>query len=200
MKDTFTTQMVEMKQTDYYQILDLEKNTSDEEIKKAYRRLAFQYHPDQNPMDEEAEAKFKEISEAYTVLGDTERRRVYDKYGYTGFRKHYASDDLSYPNSRFYSGRGNPFFFGRGCRRWARNWRKCAVNHDTTDNAMIYTIDITQDEALSGTERMILAKTKENDVMFRLTIPAGIQNGTTLTLRSEDHISTNLHVQVNVKS
>ena len=46
---------------------------------------------------------------------------------------------------------------------------------------------------------MILAKTKENDVMFRLTIPAGIKNGTTLTLKSEDHISTNLHVQVNVK-
>ena len=122
--------------TDYYQILDLKKNTTDEEIKKAYRRLAFQYHPDQNPMDEEAEAKFKEISEAYTVLGDTERRRVYDQYGYTGFRKYYASDDLSYPNSGFYSGRGNPFFFGRGCRRWARNWRKCSVNHDTTDNAI----------------------------------------------------------------
>ena len=189
-----------MSQTDYYQILDLKKNTSDEEIKRAYRRLAFQYHPDQNPMDEEAEEKFKEISEAYTVLGDPERRRVYDQYGYAGFRKRYASDDLSYSKSGFYSDGGNPFFFGRGCRRWARNWRKCSVNHDTTDNAMIYTIDITQDEALSGTKRMILAKTKENDVMFRLTIPAGTKNGTTLTLKSEKHTSINLHVQVNVKS
>ena len=64
---------------------------------------------------------------------------------------------------------------------------------------MIHTIDITQDEALSGTERLILAKTKRDDVMFRLTIPAGIKNGTTLTLKTEDHISINLHVRVNVR-
>lgn len=185
--------MVEMKQTDYYQILALERNTSDEEIKRAYRRLAFQYHPDQNPMDEEAEEKFKAISEAYTVLGDPERRRVYDQYGYTGFKKQYASDDLSH------FGRGNPFFFGRGCGRWARNWSKCSVNHDSTDNARIYTIDITSDEALSGTERMIRAKTQFDDALYRLTIPAGIKNGTTLTLKSEDHLFTNLQIQVNVR-
>jgi DnaJ-class molecular chaperone len=182
-----------MKKTDYYHVLALERNTSDEEIKKAYRRLAFQYHPDQNPLDEEAEEKFKEISEAYTVLGNPERRRVYDQYGYTGFKKHYDSDDLSY------FGRRNPFFFGRGCRRWARNWSKCSVNHDSADNARIYTIDITPEEALSGTERMIRAKTQWDDALYRLTIPAGIKNGTTIRLKNENHASPDLHIQVHVK-
>jgi DnaJ-class molecular chaperone len=188
-----------MKKIDYYQILDIEKTTSDEEIKKAYRRLAFQYHPDQNPMDEEAEERFKKISEAYTVLGDPERRRIYDQYGYTGFKKHFASEDFSYSKSGFYSGRRNPFFFGGGCRKWARNWHRCSVNHDTTDNSWIYTIDISRDEALSGTERIIRARTQESDALYRLTIPAGIKSGTTLTLKSEDNSSCNLHVQVNVR-
>jgi len=188
-----------MKRTDYYQILDLTRDTTEEEIKKAYRRLAFQYHPDQNPMDKEAEEKFKEISEAYTVLGDPGRRRVYDQYGYTGFKKHYASDDFSYAGSGFYSGRRNPFFFGGGCRKWARNWQRCSVNHDSTNNNWIYTIDITRAEALSGTERIIRAKTKESDGLYRLTIPAGIKSGTTLTLESKDNRSINLHVRVNVR-
>ena len=188
-----------MKQTDYYQILDVEKSTSDEEIKKAYKRLAFQYHPDQNPMDEEAEEKFKIISEAYTVLGDPERRRMYDQYGYTGFKKHFVSDYFSYSNSGFYSGRGNLFFFGGGCRKWARNWHRCSVNHDTANNSWIYTIDITSDEAFSGTERIIRARTKESDALYRLNIPPGIKNGTTLTLKSKDNLSPDLHVQVNVR-
>jgi DnaJ-class molecular chaperone len=188
-----------MKQTNYYQILDIEKTTSDEEIKKAYRRLAFQYHPDQNPMNEEAEEKFKKISEAYTVLGDPERRRMYDQYGYAGFKKHFASDDSFHSKSGFYSGRGNPFFYGGGCRKWARNWRRCSVNHDTTNNSWIYTIDITHDEALSGTERIIRARSQERDALYRLTIPPGIKSGTTLTLKSKDNLSFNLYVQINVR-
>lgn len=188
-----------MKKRDYYQILNLPRNASDEDIKKSYKKLAFLYHPDQNHVDEQAEEKFKEISQAYTVLGDPERRRTYDLYGYTRFKKYHASDDLSYSQSGFYSGSGNPFFFGGGCRKWSRNWRRCSVSHDTTNNSWIYTIDITHDEALSGTERIIRARTKESDVLYRLTIPAGIKSGTTLTLKSTDNLAFNLHVQVNVR-
>ena len=66
---------------DYYNILGIKKNASAEEIKKEFRKLALKYHPDRNPGDSKAEAKFKEISEAYEVLGDTEKRAKYDQFG-----------------------------------------------------------------------------------------------------------------------
>lgn len=70
---------------DYYQILGVPRNASDEEIKKAYRRLAMQYHPDRNPGREKwANEKFKEINEAYAVLGNPEKRRQYDQFGTVG--------------------------------------------------------------------------------------------------------------------
>lgn len=73
---------------DYYEILGVPRNASQEEIKKAYRRLAMQYHPDRNPGDKQAEEKFKEISEAYEVLSNEEKRRIYDQYGHAGLQGH----------------------------------------------------------------------------------------------------------------
>ena len=70
---------------DYYQILGMPRNASEEEIKKAYRKLAMQYHPDKNPGNEKwANEKFKEINEAYGILGDPEKRRQYDQFGTVG--------------------------------------------------------------------------------------------------------------------
>lgn len=69
---------------DYYEILGVNKNASDAEIKKAYRRLAIKYHPDKNPDDKEAEARFKELSEAYAVLSDGQKRATYDQFGHAG--------------------------------------------------------------------------------------------------------------------
>jgi len=69
---------------DYYEILGVSRHASPEEIKSAYRRLALQYHPDRNPGDKNAEERFKQISEAYQVLSDSERRRLYDLYGHAG--------------------------------------------------------------------------------------------------------------------
>ena len=69
---------------DYYEVLGLQKGASDDEIKKAFRKLAMKYHPDKNPGDKEAEDKFKEINEAYAVLSDPEQKSKYDRYGHAG--------------------------------------------------------------------------------------------------------------------
>lgn len=73
-----------MSKRDYYEILGVSRNASDEEIKKAYRKMALKYHPDKNPGDKEAEEKFKEAAEAYEVLRDPEKRSRYDRYGHAG--------------------------------------------------------------------------------------------------------------------
>jgi len=73
-----------MAKRDYYKILDLARNASEAEIKKAYRRLAMKFHPDRNPGDHDAEEKFKEAKEAYEVLSETQKRAVYDQYGHAG--------------------------------------------------------------------------------------------------------------------
>jgi molecular chaperone DnaJ len=70
---------------DYYEVLGVSKSASDDDLKKAYRKLAKQYHPDSNPGDKEAEAKFKEASEAYAILSDGDKRRQYDQFGHSAF-------------------------------------------------------------------------------------------------------------------
>lgn len=69
---------------DYYEILGVSKTAADDEIKKAYRKLAIKYHPDKNPDDPSAEEKFKEAAEAYGVLSDAEKRKRYDQFGHAG--------------------------------------------------------------------------------------------------------------------
>jgi molecular chaperone DnaJ len=74
-----------MAKQDYYEALGVARNATAEELKKAYRKLAMQYHPDRNPGDKEAEQKFKEVSEAYDVLKDDQKRAAYDRYGHSAF-------------------------------------------------------------------------------------------------------------------
>src|SRR5437764_6737574 len=70
---------------DYYEILEVQKTAAGEDIKRSYRKLAVQYHPDKNPGDHTAEEKFKELGEAYDVLGDEQKRAAYDRYGHAAF-------------------------------------------------------------------------------------------------------------------
>ena len=87
---------------DLYSVLGVTKSASDDEIKKAYRSLAFKYHPDRNPGDKVAEEKFKKINSAYEVLGDKNKRSQYDRYGTTS----------SYNTSSSYGGYGNAYHGG----------------------------------------------------------------------------------------
>src|SRR4030043_1505550 len=78
---------------DYYEALGVSKTASKEEIKDAYRKLALQYHPDRNKSPD-AEEKFKEISEAYAILSDDEKRKQYDVYGHEGIGQKYSQEDI----------------------------------------------------------------------------------------------------------
>src|SRR6187551_458083 len=78
---------------DYYEILEIQKNASKDEIKNTYRKLALKYHPDRNK-DKGAEEKFKEISEAYAVLSDDQKRRQYDQFGDQSFHQKYSQEDI----------------------------------------------------------------------------------------------------------
>ena len=76
-----------MSKRDYYEVLGVEKGASGGDLKKAYRTLAMKYHPDRNAGDEEAELKFKELSEAYEILKDEQKRAAYDQYGHAAFEQ-----------------------------------------------------------------------------------------------------------------
>ena len=71
-----------MAKRDYYEVLGIDKNATEDQIKKAYRTIAIKYHPDRNPGDKEAEEKFKEAAEAYDVLHDPQKRQQYDQFGF----------------------------------------------------------------------------------------------------------------------
>ena len=92
-----------MSQRDYYEVLGVEQDADPATIKKSYRRLAMKYHPDQNPDDSEAEQRFKEVSEAYDVLSDNQKRAAYDQFGHAAF------DQSSGPSAG-----GFEFSFGGG--------------------------------------------------------------------------------------
>ena len=89
-----------MAKRDYYEVLGVSKSASDDEVKKAYRKLAIKYHPDKNPGDKSAEEKFREVTEAYEVLSDKQKRARYDQFGHAG-----VGGDGSNP----FAGGGNPF-------------------------------------------------------------------------------------------
>jgi curved DNA-binding protein len=92
-----------MQYKDYYKILGVRKNASDKEIKKVYKQLAIKYHPDKNPDDQAAEEKFKEINEAYEVLGDPEKRKKYDKLG-ANWEAYQQSGGAGFDRSQFGGG------------------------------------------------------------------------------------------------
>lgn len=106
---------------DYYEVLGISRSASDNEIKKAYRKLAMKYHPDRNPDDKEAEESFKEATEAYEVLSDDQKRQIYDAYGHEGLKSRgYQGPDFEDIFSSFGDIFGDIFGFGRADGRRSR--------------------------------------------------------------------------------
>src|SRR5690606_9258982 len=132
-KTTTLKQKLETMSTkrDYYEILGVAKSASQEDIKKAYRKVAIQYHPDKNPGNKEAEDKFKEAAEAYEVLSDTDKRAKYDRFGHSRAGAGFSGHDMNMEDifSQFGDifGGGSPFdsfFGGGGGSRGGRRQRK----------------------------------------------------------------------------
>lgn len=125
--------------SDYYEILGVSKNATTDEIKKAYRSLAFKYHPDRNPGDAVAEEKFKQISAAYDVLGDEAKRRNYDLGGYSESASANANSSAQYQQRQYQYTYQNPFgdenfwqWFG-GANRQNETNKKYNQQYDTQD-------------------------------------------------------------------
>lgn len=157
---------------DYYNVLGINKKASQEEIKKAYRKLAVRYHPDKNAGDKTAEEKFKDISEAYEVLKDPEKRKQYDKLGVNWKQYQQAGYDQGpfrgNTQGRTYSGGGGgadffdsssgfsdffESFFGRGSGRGQNPF--AGMDYDFPPGDLTGEIPITLEEAYHGTERMV---------------------------------------------
>jgi molecular chaperone DnaJ len=147
--------------SDYYEILGVGREAGEDEIKKAYRRMAQKYHPDKNPGDKDAEQKFKELAEAYEVLRDPQKRAQYDRFGKSGLNGAAGPGgfefDLSDALRTFMSGFGgfgSPFedFFGTGTRR------RRSVQ---TGGDLRVTLPLTYEEIAEGAEKTIRVKRYE---------------------------------------
>jgi curved DNA-binding protein len=195
-----------MEYKDYYKILGVDKNASEKEIKSAYRKLARQHHPDVNPDDPKAEALFKDINEAYEVLGDKEKRSKYDQLGASWQRWQQAGRSGGFNWAQWASGAGgdprvnvrfdnaedlfggdfSDFFttiFGGGApgtRRTYQSRRQPQAGQDIE-----HELKISLAEAYHGTNRLI----NKNGRRLEVKIPAGAKTGTKVRVRGEGEAS-----------
>lgn len=145
-----------MAKKDYYEVLGLQKGASDDEIKKAFRKLAIQYHPDKNQGNKEAEEKFKEINEAYQVLSDPQKKAQYDQFGTADFGGFEGGGFGGFDFSDI-GGFGDIFesFFGGGGGGRRRNGPQKGADIE-------YTINLTFEEAVFGAEKEVSLTKSEN--------------------------------------
>ena len=183
-----------MAEKDYYKLLGLEKNASAQEIKKAYRKLAMKYHPDHTKGDKADEDKFKQISEAYAVLSDPEKRKEYDTYGAAGFQQRFSQEDI-FRNFDFgdifkefgfnaggastadggfrFSFGGGPFGSSFGGRR-----QQAAVK----GSDLMYEMPLTLYEVANGTTKTVSLQHQGRTDSITVKIPAGMISGKKLRL------------------
>jgi curved DNA-binding protein len=211
---------------DYYRILGVSRSASNGEIKKAYRKLAMQYHPDRNPGKEKwANEKFKEINEAYGVLGDPQKRKQYEQFGTVGnigdifgspftrttfqeMMKDFGGAGLRFDFlddifGDFLKDRGASFSFRRGKPRRVRfeAWPGQEVNLDEIfgqakrPQEVHYEIAVSRGEALQGVKKILKRRGKRLEVK----IPAGVRTGSLVRLRNARQISDGLPGDILIK-
>jgi DnaJ-class molecular chaperone len=187
---------------DYYAVLGVSKGASADEIKRAYRKLARKWHPDVNPGDAEAEERFKEISEAYHVLGDEERRKTYDHVGPEQFAQEFDLNDFASQFGAFFGGRRQGGAAGGGFGLFEDLFGGASGGQGGfhqpgprpmrgRDVSMEMTLGLR--EGLQGTERQ-LRYSLSGDQSPRTTkvrIPAGARDGTKVKLRGKGEPGAN---------
>jgi len=189
---------------DYYKILGVSKSASKDEIKKAYRKLALKYHPDQNQGDKAAEDKFKEISEAYAVLSDPEKRKQYDMFGAEGFNKKYTQEDIfrdfdfgnlfrefgfgsggrgqNIFSQIFGGGTGQTQFRGGGSPFESSYGGFSGRPQGMKGQDLLYELSLTLEETVTTTEKVISYQVGGHQERVSVKVPAGISTRKKLRL------------------
>lgn len=142
---------------DYYEVLGVPRGATDQEIKSAYRKLAMKYHPDKNPNNKEAEELFKEGAEAYSVLGDQEKRSMYDRFGHAGVSNTGGADGFNPEVFGDFSDILGNFFFGDFFGGGNRKRRSGPVR----GSDLQYQMEITLEDAIKGAEKEIVIPRQE---------------------------------------
>ncbi|MDE3126243.1 MAG: J domain-containing protein [Bacteroidota bacterium] len=216
-----------MQYQDYYSLLGVSKSATADEIKKAYRKLAVKYHPDKNPNNKEAEDKFKQINEAYEVLGDAEKRKKYDnlganwkQYEQSGYGGNpFGGQGSKNAGGQYYQFQGDPsdffgsgssgfsdffeaFFGGMGNKKSKSRSGFGSSQFESKPSDLTGDVTITLQEAFNGTERIISTGTEK----IKLNIKPGAYEGLQLKAKGKGmknnagkagDLYINIHVEPN---